>query len=55
MASEESQERAYARRHVEESVAGAVAELQPVLRLPILLRYVEGLSYDEIATVLGCS
>jgi RNA polymerase sigma-70 factor (ECF subfamily) len=25
------------------------------MRLPILLKYIEGFSYEEIATVLGCS
>ena len=32
-----------------------VATLKPKFRLPILLKYVEGLSYDEIAKVLDCS
>ncbi|HWO02508.1 MAG TPA: sigma-70 family RNA polymerase sigma factor [Blastocatellia bacterium] len=50
-----SQEQAYQRRQLAESVRGAIAELSPKLRMPILLKYVEGLSYDEIATVLGCS
>jgi RNA polymerase sigma-70 factor (ECF subfamily) len=50
-----SQEQAYDRREVAESVRGAIAELSPKLRMPILLKYVEGLSYDEIAKALGCS
>ena len=29
--------------------------LSPKLRLPILLKYVEGLSYEEIAAALNCS
>jgi len=29
--------------------------LKPNFRLPILLKYIEGLSYDEIAVVMGCS
>ena len=49
------QERAYERRQVADSVRQAIAELSPKLRLPILLKYVEGLSYDEIAETLGCS
>src|SRR5712692_3328769 len=50
-----SQEEAYHRRQVADSVRGAIAELTPKLRLPILLKYVEGLSYDEIAESLGIS
>jgi len=36
-------------------VRGAIDELKPKFRLPILLKYVEGLSYEEIASVMGCS
>jgi RNA polymerase sigma-70 factor (ECF subfamily) len=36
-------------------VRSAVAALAPKLRLPILLRYVEGLSYAEIGDALRCS
>jgi RNA polymerase sigma-70 factor (ECF subfamily) len=36
-------------------VRAAVARLAPKLRLPILLRYVEGLSYADIGQVLRCS
>jgi RNA polymerase sigma-70 factor (ECF subfamily) len=50
-----SPEQAYHRREVAASVRGAIAELTPKLRLPILLKYVEGLSYDEIAESLGLS
>ena len=50
-----SQEETYYRREVAVSVSGAIAELTPKLRLPILLKYVEGLSYDEIAESLGLS
>jgi RNA polymerase sigma-70 factor (ECF subfamily) len=50
-----SQEQTYHRRQLAESVRGAIAELSPKLRMPILLKYVEGLSYDEIAEALGCS
>jgi RNA polymerase sigma-70 factor (ECF subfamily) len=49
------QEEAYHRRQVADSVRGAIAELTPKLRLPILLKYVEGLSYEEIAESLGLS
>lgn len=50
-----SQEEAYHRREVAASVRGAIGELTPKLRLPILLKYVDGLSYDEIAESLGLS
>jgi RNA polymerase sigma-70 factor (ECF subfamily) len=49
------QEKQYARREVSEAVQAAIAELKPKFRLPILLKYIEGLSYEEIATVMGCS
>src|SRR5687767_8584451 len=55
MVAKGSQEEAYHRREVAASVRGAIAELTPKLRLPILLKYVEGLSYDEIAESLGLS
>lgn len=50
-----SQEESFARRQVSDSVQTAIAGLSPKLRLPILLKYVEGLSYEEIAETLGCS
>src|SRR5260221_10243848 len=49
------QEARYARVEIAESVKTAIGELKPKFRLPILLKYIEGLSYQEIATVLGCS
>jgi RNA polymerase sigma-70 factor (ECF subfamily) len=36
-------------------VRGAVEKLSPELRMVVVLRYTEGLSYDEIAEVLGCA
>ncbi len=36
-------------------VQKAVAKLKLKYRLPVILRYVEGLSYREISKVLGCS
>lgn len=33
----------------------AVLELSPKLRAVVILKYLEGLSYDEIATVLNCA
>jgi RNA polymerase sigma-70 factor (ECF subfamily) len=50
-----SQEESYAKRQVADSVRTAISDLSPKLRLPILLKYVEGLSYEEIAETLGCS
>src|SRR5262245_38060009 len=55
MVGKASQEASYHRREVADSVRGAIGELTPKLRLPILLKYVEGLSYDEIAEALGLS
>lgn len=49
------QERQYARLEVAAAVRGAIEELKPKFRLPILLKYIEGLSYEEIAEVMGCS
>jgi RNA polymerase sigma-70 factor (ECF subfamily) len=36
-------------------VEAALGRLSYKLRVPLVLRHVEGLSYDEIAEVLGCS
>lgn len=44
-----------ARREVAAAVQTAVQELPPKLRLAILLKYFEGLSYTEMARVLDCS
>jgi RNA polymerase sigma-70 factor (ECF subfamily) len=49
------QERQYARLEVAEAVRVAIEDLKPKFRLPILLKYIEGLSYEEIAEVMGCS
>jgi RNA polymerase sigma-70 factor, ECF subfamily len=51
----ESPRARYARKELSGTVQAAVAQLKPKLRWPILLKYVEGLSYEEIANVLGCS
>jgi RNA polymerase sigma-70 factor (ECF subfamily) len=37
------------------SVRAAVEKLTPDLRMVVVLRYTEGLSYEEIAEVMGCS
>jgi RNA polymerase sigma-70 factor, ECF subfamily len=49
------QEKQYARLEIAEAVQAAIGELKPKFRMPILLKYIEGLSYEEIASVMGCS
>ena len=49
------QEKSYARMELADSVQTAIGQLRPKLRMAILLKYVEDLSYEEIASVLGCS
>ena len=49
------QEKHYDRRELAGSVKAAISQLKPKFRLPILLKYLEGLSYEEIAEVMGCS
>jgi RNA polymerase sigma-70 factor (ECF subfamily) len=44
-----------AQREVEEAVRAAIRRLKPKLRIAILLKYFEDLSYQEMAEVLGCS
>lgn len=51
----EPHERRYERMEIAGVVKVAISELKPKFRLPVLLKYVEGLSYEEIAEVLGCS
>jgi RNA polymerase sigma-70 factor (ECF subfamily) len=45
----------YERRELAGSVRDAIEGLKPKMRMPVLLKYIEGLSYEEIAAVLGCS
>jgi RNA polymerase sigma-70 factor (ECF subfamily) len=49
------QEQQFDRLELSEALHAAIAELKPKFRLPILLKYIEGLSYEEIASVMGCS
>lgn len=49
------QEKSYAKVEIADSVQAAIRQLKPKLRMAILLKYVEDLSYEEIASVLGCS
>jgi RNA polymerase sigma-70 factor (ECF subfamily) len=48
-------EERYIHREMEKSVRDAIATLKPKLRIAILLKYFEDLSYDEMAKALGCS
>ena len=50
-----SQEEAFANAQIAGSVRAAVSSLAPKLRIAILLRYFEDLSYAEMADVLKCS
>jgi len=43
------------RQELSGQVRSAVATLPPEQRIVIVLRYTEGLSYEEIAVALGCS
>lgn len=52
---EATQSKRYAQHELAEHVQAAIADLSPKLRLPILLKYIEGFSYEEIAAVLDCS
>lgn len=49
------QEDQHAQLEMSAVVKAAVKELKPKLRIAILLKYFEGLSYEEMAAVLGCS
>jgi RNA polymerase sigma-70 factor (ECF subfamily) len=50
-----SVEERYIARELEAEVQKAVAGLRPRLRIAILLKYFDDLSYEEIAEALGCS
>ena len=45
----------FIQKELESSVRKVIAEMKPKLRMAILLKYFEDLSYDEMAVVLGCS
>jgi len=49
------QEEGYSQLEISTSVKAAVKELKPKLRIAILLKYFEGMSYEEMAHILGCS
>ena len=50
-----SLETAQLQRQMADEVKTAVAGLKPKLRIAVLLKYFDDLSYQEIASVLGCS
>jgi RNA polymerase sigma-70 factor, ECF subfamily len=50
-----STEEKYIQREIEQSVRKVIAGMKPKLRMAVLLKYFEDLSYDEIALALGCS
>jgi RNA polymerase sigma-70 factor, ECF subfamily len=43
------------RAELQNRVRSAVDRLSPDLRIAVVLRYADGLSYDEIAAALGCA
>ena len=45
----------YEKAEIAEAVKAAVADLAPELRMTVLLKYFDQLSYDEMAKALGCS
>ena len=49
------QEENFRRSQLADSLRTAISDLSPKLRLPVLLKYVEELSYQEIAESLGVS
>jgi RNA polymerase sigma-70 factor, ECF subfamily len=55
MRTQENIEANYTRVEMADNIRAAIADLKPKLRLPILLKYIEGLSYEEMAQVLDCS
>jgi RNA polymerase sigma-70 factor (ECF subfamily) len=50
-----SVEEKYIRNEMERSVRAVISGMSAKLRMTVLLKYFEDLSYDEMATVLGCS
>jgi len=52
---EKSIEDRYIQHEIELAVRKVIAGMKPKLRITILLKYFEDLSYDEIAAALGCS
>lgn len=55
LAEPDSPEQDFARQQTARSVRVALSALPPKFRLPILLRYFEDLSYEEMAAAMNCS
>jgi RNA polymerase sigma-70 factor, ECF subfamily len=49
------QEERLARLEISDAVLAALMQLKPKLRMAIVLKYFEDLSYEQIAEALGCS
>ena len=49
------QEERLARLEISEAVLAALAQLKPKLRMAIVLKHFEDLSYEQMAETLGCS
>jgi RNA polymerase sigma-70 factor (ECF subfamily) len=49
------QDESLARLELSDAVLAAVMQLKPKLRMAILLKYYENLSYEQMAEALGCS
>ncbi len=49
------QEERLARLEISEAVLAALAQLKPKLRMAIVLKYFEDLSYEQMAEAMGCS
>ncbi len=43
------------RSEVQEEVQRGIGRLRPEMRMVVVLRYTEGLAYEQIAEILGCS
>ncbi len=43
------------RSEVQEQVQRGIGRLRPEMRIVVVLRYTEGLAYEQIAEILGCS
>lgn len=54
MPAEHSPEAAATRTEAKETIARSLAELTPILREAVILRYGHGLTYREIAEVMDC-
>jgi RNA polymerase sigma-70 factor (ECF subfamily) len=50
-----SVEQRYIAKEIEAEVRKAIAGLRPRMRMAVLLKYFEDLSYEEMAAALGCS